>query len=169
MKLFFRSPKTLNPWYLVGTVVLLAAAAQIDTVASPSIHAVKQKLSRVSTKSLTGFYVRKDRSDLHILELPGHKLKFAAFALGPYSASDPAPAPSTGELSGIVTLRGNRAVYSTSYGQGVCRVAFQFSSSKAILSQNGSGCDFGAGVDVTGVYQKKDSRVPKPEVFELHN
>lgn len=169
MKLFKKIPKTSDFCCLAGTLALLAAAMPLVSYATPHAPQSRKRSHGINTKTLTGLYMRSDGSELDVLQLPSRAVKFAIAAVGPCSKSDPAPAPSTGNLTGVLTLRGNRAVYRTSFSDGVCRVTFRFSGSRAILSQGDSDCDFGAGVDVTGVYQKKDSRVPKPEVFELHN
>ena len=169
MKSFKEILKTSDICCLTGTLALLAAVGPIVSHATPHALQSKQKSHGVNTKAFTGLYLRSDGSELDVLQLPSRAIKFAIAAVGPYSKSDPTPAPSTGSLTGVVTLKGNRAVYRMALGSGVCRVTFQFSGSKAILSQGDSNCDFGAGVDVTGVYQKKNSRVPKPQMFEPDN
>lgn len=169
MNLFTEPPRRTVTWCGLSGLALLALSANILVNARPGHRARTSRSTNTNTKSFTGHYAREDGSDLDVLVLPGHKMEFGIAAVGPYSKSDPNPAPSTGDLYGTVALVGSHAVYRTSYGDGVCRVTFQFLGSKAVLSQGDSDCDFGAGVDVTGVYQKKNSRVPKPEMFEPDN
>jgi len=148
-----------------AAVLLLATIVPIAAYAYPHAAQSRQKSPSVSRKTLTGLYLRSDGSELDVLQLSTHAIKFAIAAVGPYSRADPAPAPSTGSLIGTVTLVGKRAVYRTAFSDGTCHVTFQFSGSKAILSQGDSDCDFGAGVDISGTYQKKNSCTPKPETF----
>lgn len=139
--------------------------AGLSQAAPPIRHENRHEKVRVSAKSLTGLYSRKDGADLSVLARPGSKLEFAIAALGPYFGSGRDQARSDGELYGTVTLRGSRA----EYHEGACHVTFRFTGSKAILSQGDSDCDFGAGVDVTGVYDKKNSQTPKPETLTPQN
>lgn len=148
-----------------ASALLLVMTAQSGAGARHGTRASQGSGQRFNAKSLTGLYSRKDKSDLYVLGLSGGKLKFSIFALGPYSASDPAPAPSAGNLAGTVRLAGDHA----DYRDGLCHVTFRFSGSRAVLSQGSSDCDFGAGVDVSGVYYQKNSRVPKPEALAPDN
>lgn len=102
--------------------------------------------------SLTGSYSRSDASSLDIQMLPKGRIKFHLVAL--WSSRFNRDAPHTGEVSGIVPLRANRAVYQTDGGQ----ILMRFSGSRIFVVQKGDIPDFGMNVRADGVYRKESFR-----------
>lgn len=160
-----RIPKKAQVLAFCLASAIIAAAGSLTAGLSRAAPRVSHEKVRVIAKRLTGLYSRKDGSDLSILAHPGGKLDFGIQAIGFNFGTAREPAPSTGDLYGTITLKGSHAEYQ----DGDCHVSFQFTGSSAILSQRGSDMNFGQGVDITGVYYKKNSQVPKPGMLKPDN
>ncbi len=72
--------------------------------------------------------------------------------------------PKLGELDKVLTLKGNKAVY-TSKKYGTCKIDFIFDSKGVKVDMIGESsdysCGFGNGVYIDGYYYKKSNKSPK--------
>ncbi|MBC8103164.1 MAG: hypothetical protein H7Z41_11310 [Cytophagales bacterium] len=136
--------------------VLAIVAATMTAVLLPLEHGL-QAASRIPTApraepgTITGSYQRRDTSMLSVRMLPGgRRIRFALSVLA--AGAGQSAAPNTGNASGELALKGSTAVFLKDR----CRITLRFNRQGARLTQFGDAadCDFGSGVDATGMYRR---------------
>jgi len=100
-----------------------------------------------SSSVLTGGYDGPNDASLDVQKLPENRVRFQVAALGATSLPG---GPSTGDATGVVTVRNGAAVYRTEYGT----LTFRFEGRKIRVVQSGD-MGFGIGVDASGTYKWK--------------
>lgn len=159
-----RQPLLKNFFLAVGTILCLtigavnSSVALIDSELNDSTNSSVKLLNAASNRvrNFTGTYTIKNRSILDVLILPNNKLKFHLLAT--YTPPGNPGGTNTGKASGVISLKGNTAVYQDQD----CKITLKFLQNKAQVTQVGS-CGFGLQVNAQGTYFKQSSQTPQFE------